>query len=112
MVLQLRVDLLLDLGGQTVEISRPLMTATDALHHDDGEASYDEHAAVVMTIGTDDRERAIRIRHGRGDADRMQSLRRSNDRICNWLKLQDLSLIASRLHGWPRARPGTMARVP
>ena len=73
MVLQHLVDLLLDLGSQTVEISRPLMTATNALHHDDGEASYDEHAPVVMTLRTHDRERGVRIRHGRG-ADRSAEL--------------------------------------
>jgi hypothetical protein len=66
MVLQHLVDLLLDLRGQTVEISRPLMTTTNALHHDDGEASYDEHAAYVLTLRTLNREGPIRIGHGRG----------------------------------------------
>ena len=41
------------------------MTATDALHHNDGEASYDEHAAVVMTLRTDDGEWVVGVRHGR-----------------------------------------------
>jgi hypothetical protein len=50
------------------------MTATNALHHDDGEASYDEHATVVVTFGTYDRERPVRIRHGRWDADRSAEL--------------------------------------
>ena len=64
-VLQYRVDLQLDLLRQIVQFGGPRMTATDALHHNDGEASYDEHAAVVMTLRTDDGEWVVGIRHGR-----------------------------------------------
>jgi hypothetical protein len=56
MVLQHFVDLLLDLGGNTVEISRPGMAATGALNHYDGETLYEEHAADVLTIRALNRE--------------------------------------------------------
>jgi hypothetical protein len=62
-VLQHRIDLRLDLGGQTVEIRRPRMVATGALNSHDGEASDDEHAAFVKTLGTHDRKRAVRAMH-------------------------------------------------
>jgi hypothetical protein len=61
MVLQHRVDLLLDLGGQSVELSGPLMAATGALHHYDGEALYEEHAADVLTIRALNREGEIGV---------------------------------------------------
>ena len=65
MVLQHFVDLLLDLGGNTVEISRPGMAATGALNHYDGETLYEEHAADVLTLGTRNRKLTIGIGHGR-----------------------------------------------
>jgi hypothetical protein len=61
MVLQHFVDLLLDLGGQTVEISRPGVAATGALQRDDGEALYEEHAADVLTIRALNREGEIGV---------------------------------------------------
>lgn len=64
-VLQDAADFLLNLAGQTVQVSGPCVEAIGAFHHDDGEAPHDQHASVVMTFRTGDRERVVRVRHGR-----------------------------------------------
>ena len=69
MVLQHRVDPLLDLGGQTIHSSGPCMPATVALHHDHRQALHDDHAGVVMALRTLDGERVVGVRHGRGETD-------------------------------------------
>lgn len=79
------MDLQLDLLGQIVQFGSPRMLATDALNHDDGEASHDERAAVVMALGTDQRERAVSVRHGLGMSILLQSLPASNAGSCNRL---------------------------
>ena len=58
------VDLQLDLLRQDIQFGGPCIRTTDALHHDDGAASYDEHAAVVVTFRTGDREGGVVSRHG------------------------------------------------
>jgi len=99
MVLQHLVDLLLDRRGQIVEISRPLMTAANAFHHDDGEASYDEHATVVVTRGTYDGERVVRVRHVRGDADRSAELAHGARTGSVMAQIHDFIRLASSLYG-------------
>ena len=84
-VLQLGSELLLDLVGQTLQVSGPCVAAIVALHHDDRETLHDEHASVVIALRTVDGERLVAIRHGRGSAILVQSLRRSKASLCNWL---------------------------
>lgn len=59
------LDLQLNLLGEMVQFGGPRMAATGALHHDDGETSHDDYAAVVMTLRTLNPEGPIRIGHGR-----------------------------------------------
>ena len=76
------LDLHLNFRGELAELSGPTMPATGALHHDNGEASDDDHAAVVMTLRADNRERIAGVRHGWGTPIVMQSLRRNNASLC------------------------------
>jgi hypothetical protein len=64
MVFQHAVNALLDLDGETLQVSGPCMPATVALDHHDSTAFHDEFAAVVMALRTLDVERVVRVRHG------------------------------------------------
>ena len=81
------LHLQLNLLGKMIQFGGPSVSATDALHHDDGETSYDDHAAIVMTLRTDDRERVAGIWHGWGIAIVVQSLSWSNAGLCNRTQL-------------------------
>lgn len=76
-VLQQGADLVLDLAGQSVQITRPCVAAIGALHHDDRATLHDDHASIVMALRTNDRERVVRIRHSRREANRTAELRQA-----------------------------------
>ena len=57
------VDLLLDIEGQGIDLSRPHMATTRAGHRDHGEAFHNERASVLMALGTADRQGVLRVRH-------------------------------------------------